>query len=310
MNINEIWDGLTSIYNQVTPAVMLIFAALLTIWYTSPNLSFPENINVSLEKILKSKTINNTIKVFNLFKLSSLIPLITVALVLVSLITIGDIAQWICDAAPNPLRCAIPNTDLFAELENTQEKAILVSHYFQTNNMTFESKSPNLVPEISEIERYMAGEMAKLKTKYPDRYEQATAEIIEKRQREKTYYGGYLGLTFLILFQLIFRNSHSKWLWFKYTSLTRTLLVFLILCTITIHYRLEWEWKIERQFRAETRVTVDLLLEENPNLQVSTELIEIIKEKEKEFTPYDFWFARAYDYITVNYWSTTHRQLQ
>ena len=308
MNINDVWNGLTSIYNQVTPAVILIISAIVSILISSPKILIRNSLNLSLKKIVKSESVKNLVNAFELLKLSSLIPLIIITALLIALITIGDIASWVAAVAPKPLNTSIQFSELFSELRTPDELAILANHLMKVNEKDSSVKSE--YPWLSQIESHFLRESARLRNKYPERYATATSGATSQKQRIEIYYGGFLALSLFFLFQLVFRKIRPKWLWFSKTTLSKTFLVFLLLSIVTIHYRLEWEWLREYQLKSEVQVTVDLLIEEDSSLKPSDELISWISEKQTESTYSQFWFARVYDKITMELWNTSHRRLR
>jgi hypothetical protein len=310
MNINDIWNGILSIYTRITPAAILILAFGTAIWFSSPKLSFKSIISSRLEKAANSENLKNLERVLSLSHLSSLIPLLVIILFLVVFIIIGDLSAWFGNFLPVPFAASYTPRDIFSEQRSPDDLAILAVHLINTkmlNDIEY-PEGAAYYPTLRDIYDHYAREYDRLRIKYPERYQNSSrgASIL----KDRTLYGGFFALTLFFLSQLIFRKKNSKLLWFRYTTFSKTLLVLFFLILLTCTYRLKWEWSTEREISSDIRITTGILSEEgNIEAGVSDELISWIEQEQDQYEPRGKWLARNYDFITMRLRHVSYRQL-
>jgi len=262
-----------------------------------------------LSNLSESQSLLHFTTAMDRLKLGILVPVLVVGCFLASLVVLGDTISWITNLFPIPFATSWTTWDLLAEQKTSDDLTVVANAYAIQEGEDKVVHSYNLFYDVLP---FYDRQLDRLEIKFPDRFKIANDRLDNDLHSAQVLYGGTCLLFLYFLCQLGIRKLKHSWRWLSHTTIPRTLGVMLILSILAIHYRLKWEWTVERNVSSRLQLTADLLKEESGygSLNINEQIPNLLSKAKSARVLTDFWLARYFDHVSTSLWKTSYRQLR
>ena len=243
MDLQAIYESISSFWNQISPILIAHLIFLIAwLWLRKSDMNLLE----PLEKVLRSESYKRWKTIFDEFNLRPAIPLLSILIVLIYFVILGDVLEFLAGGLFSPLSVIYTETDFWRETNNES----IIGHI--ADIATYQGNADSSMSKIHDFKTRMLEEY---KGKYPTRYHSLIEWRTERQGKWNRYYQLSLaGFIVLSAFLLPAINRKVSGL-----SYRRLLVVLGISLVLVIFSRYQAEQTVEQTLGAELSFVAHLM---------------------------------------------------